>query len=447
MSTMNNLAPQPAPTSTEELRMQYLETADRIGYNLCRDAVWSGDRCNWLGWVMDAVGNNFQPVYMASPPLLYNGIAGIGLFLAQLVQFTNDRHHKAILQGTIKQILATKAVLDRPESFGFYTGLSGTAYTLVRIGELTDDESLIASGISLFESPSLRSESPITDTLSGYAGSIVALIDIAERLSRPELLEIANHQAAQLMNAAHEDGSGIWWPSPISQQGLTGYSHGVAGIGLALLELNKVAPDPRLKKMADGAFDFERKAFNASIGNWPDYRPDPTNPSTEPKYTDTWCNGATGIGLSRLRALQLLPDDSKILPEINAAIQVTINTLMSLPLQPTVDFSYCHGIASHAEFLLEAGHQFDRPDLLGFAEKVGQNGIQFYHQTSLPWQCGVPGAGETPGFMLGTSGIGYFFLRLYDFQSVPSMLVLRPSSSKQAGATAPAREVPDTITS
>jgi hypothetical protein len=30
----------------------------------------------------------------------------------------------------------------------------------------------------------------------------------------------------------------------------------------------------------------------------------------------------------------------------------------------------------------------------------------------LPWPCGIPGAGEAPGLMLGTAGIGYFYLRL-----------------------------------
>jgi len=30
--------------------------------------------------------------------------------------------------------------------------------------------------------------------------------------------------------------------------------------------------------------------------------------------------------------------------------------------------------------------------------------------------------GETPNLMLGTAGIGYFYLRLYDSAAVPSVL-------------------------
>lgn len=27
----------------------FLETADFLGARLCRDAIWAGNRCNWLG--------------------------------------------------------------------------------------------------------------------------------------------------------------------------------------------------------------------------------------------------------------------------------------------------------------------------------------------------------------------------------------------------------------
>ncbi|MCI0436342.1 MAG: hypothetical protein L0271_22275 [Gemmatimonadetes bacterium] len=42
-----------------------------------------------------------------------------------------------------------------------------------------------------------------------------------------------------------------------------------------------------------------------------------------------------------------------------------------------------------------------------------------------PWPSGVPGAGESPGRMLGLAGIGYFFLRLLP-DPPPSVLPVGP---------------------
>ena len=50
-----------------------------------------------------------------------------------------------------------------------------------------------------------------------------------------------------------------------------------------------------------------------------------------------------------------------------------------------------------------------------------------FHQNRNPWPCGVMSGGETPNLMLGTAGIGYFYLRLYDAAAVPSVLLLAPS--------------------
>jgi len=43
--------------------------------------------------------------------------------------------------------------------------------------------------------------------------------------------------------------------------------------------------------------------------------------------------------------------------------------------------------------------------------------------------CGVVSGGETPNLMLGTAGIGYFYLRLYDSSAVPSVLLTQPTWS------------------
>ena len=58
------------------------------------------------------------------------------------------------------------------------------------------------------------------------------------------------------------------------------------------------------------------------------------------------------------------------------------------------------------------------------AEAIGDRGIQSVHLNRNPWPCGVLSGGETPNLMLGTAGIGYFYLRLYDSSAVPSVLLM-----------------------
>ena len=63
----------------------FLETADRIGRRLCRDALWSGGRCNWLGWAMVQNRQFWLPAYRAQTVNLYDGTSGIAFFLSWLV--------------------------------------------------------------------------------------------------------------------------------------------------------------------------------------------------------------------------------------------------------------------------------------------------------------------------------------------------------------------------
>ena len=66
---------------------------------------------------------------------------------------------------------------------------------------------------------------------------------------------------------------GIAWDWPFPSRGpLTGYSHGAAGIALALLELAARTGAEGFRSAARGAIDYERSLFSSEAGNWPDLR-------------------------------------------------------------------------------------------------------------------------------------------------------------------------------
>ena len=78
MSALPNVAPAADP------RERFLDAAWSIGMRLCRDAIWDGDRCNWLGDSMEPHAGEWKVAHKSFGPELYSGTTGIALFLARL---------------------------------------------------------------------------------------------------------------------------------------------------------------------------------------------------------------------------------------------------------------------------------------------------------------------------------------------------------------------------
>src|SRR5579883_179272 len=90
----------------------FLAVADRIGCKLCRDAVWAGNGCNWLGWALVPYNGNWVPAYRAQSAGLYDGIAGIAHFLTHVYRFTQDPRLLIALNGALDQLRRALASPD-----------------------------------------------------------------------------------------------------------------------------------------------------------------------------------------------------------------------------------------------------------------------------------------------------------------------------------------------
>lgn len=425
-----------------DTQSRFLAVADEIGRTLVRDAIWDADRCNWLIWTKEPVSGAFHSVHRAAGLDLYQGVSGIALFLAYLVAFTRDRSQHETLEGAVRQMTRQ---LEEPmgDRIGLYSGMLGVAKALISTGEVVGNDAWVEFGLNQLDVAGRSQPEPSqTDLLSGCAGTIVTLVEIAQRFDRPALLQEAHRLAEFLLGAAQHRQDGVSWPANIGEgQNLLGLSHGTAGIALALLELNAVCPDTRYLGAARGALQYERHHFDRMQHNWPDYRTFHEAPRGGPTFPIAWCHGSTGIGLSRLRIRELLPDDPEILPELDVAIANAVRAINAPILPLTTDFSLCHGVSGNADFLLLVGQYFGRPDGFMAAERVGDVGIETFHARRLPWTCGVPDSGQTPSLMVGTAGIGLFYLRLFDPAAVPSVL-LPTSANGSAGLSTLQRNAP-----
>ncbi len=422
-----------------ERRAEFLETADRIGGRICRDAVWAGKQCNWFGWSAEWFHNEWTPMYRALGPRphnplegigLYAGTAGIALFLARLFRFTRDRIQRATLEGTINQITEQLNARDADGRCGMYNGIAGVAYALIETGQILGHDRLVQRGIDQLLA---QRESPpndeLIDVIDGRAGAIPVLIDIARRFERNELLDIAAAYGEHLIKTASRDDHGWSWPTSIGpvRHNLLGYSHGAAGIVVALLQLYRVTNNASFLAAAREGLRYERHHFCAEEKNWPDFRIPHDEPDDgSPRFMIAWCHGAVGIGISRLRARQLLGDETELENEIHIAAETTQRHLLPFIDQPADDYCLCHGAAGNADFLLMAADQLERPEYRNIAESIGLSGIELIEQPRMPWPSNRGNGGETPTLMMGLAGIGYFYLRLYDSHMVPSILVVAP---------------------
>ena len=410
---------------------EFFETAQAIGARLCRDAIWSNGRCNWIGASMESVAG-WTVVQKSFGPDLYSGTSGIGILLAELAALNNERFFRRVAEGAASQALSRAADIPLQMRAGFYSGHAGIAYAITRIGERLDNEALIDRGQALMDSlTGVDLNEQGTDVVSGVAGTIPALLLMHQKTGRQSLLDLAVRCGQKLEETAHRSDDGWSWKTIETpgeeQRDLTGFSHGAAGIGWALLELSHASGEKRYGRAAEEAFRYERRWFSAEQGNWPDFRKgtgSPAEANAGPSYGVAWCHGAPGVGLSRLRALEITGDQA-CSREAEIAAQTTMRYL-SVPQTAQAGYSLCHGCAGNADFLLEAARVLNNATYRQAAEQAARQGIAWFESKRGPWPCGVLGGAETPNLLLGTAGIALFYLRLEPGVQVSPVLMVGP---------------------
>lgn len=404
----------------------FLETSDRIARQLCRDALWDGPRCNWLGWALEPVAGRWAHAWRAQYAGLYAGTAGIALFLTRLHPWTRDPLVRRTLLGALRHARQAAASLPPQEGLSFYSGPAGIGYTCIEAGLALEDEALVRDGLDLLTGVAVQPPDEASlDVIVGSAGLIPVLIDTARRFGRERLMDAAVAHGNLLLDTARRSAAGWSWSTlPGLSRHLLGFGHGAAGMAWALGELFAVTGESGYRAGALEAVRYERGQALPDR-TWPDLRNEPAAPM------NAWCHGAPGIGLARLRLLQLLGPAPGLLEDLGVALRATAASLATEA--GLASFCLCHGVGGNAELLLLAAETLGQPRLRWQAEAAAFQGIARYHQTGRPWPCGVQGAGETPNLLLGLAGIGYFYLRLHGGAAVPSILRLTPAAEPLAG--------------
>jgi hypothetical protein len=426
-------------------RARFLEVAHRIGLRLARQAQWNGSACTWNVIKEDHASPGASSSRVAGGSV-YQGTAGIALFLSELYVRTEDPEIERAAIGAVQHALLEGREMGA-RRFGFHDGRVGIAFAATHAAEsLGRPEFFREAEAILTPLRGNEQKDQGIDVISGAAGAIPALLQLAPVLPHEVTIDMARQLGDHLINVAHAEVRGWSWSTirPTSVRNLVGLAHGASGCGHALLELFAATGEDQYLYAAEQAFLYERQFFDATEKNWPDFRNITLNELVRTGRHDelrsllkagktfhraigtmrAWCHGAPGIGLTRLRAFELLAHPL-YREEAEAAVETTLTTLdEDNPARALSNYSLCHGLCGNAETLLYAAQVLEQPHLRTEAEACGLRGWERVEREDQPWPSGAVGAAADPSLLLGEAGVGHFYLRLHS-DEIPSVLLLK----------------------
>jgi len=378
---------------------------------------------------MEPLHYQWQTVLKPCGPDLYAGTSGIAMFLARLGALTGEPLFLATAAAAFEHAWSMRDATPLDARGSVWAGWAGAARALLDAGEALGDGAWIARGVEMADAVSRLDPAPgALDVMSGSAGLIPFLLDQHRRRGLRGALDAAVRHGETLLSAANRSDEGWSWTTMPQADGyrtrdLNGLTHGAAGIAAALFELAAATGDARFGEAAARGIDYEQRSFSTTHRNWPDFRELPADaPEAQWGYTATWCHGAPGIALARLRAWELT-ERPEYREQAEIALQTTAATLQTAA-PGTESWCLCHGAAGNADVLLVAAERLRQPSWRDSVGAAAARGVATYEDGGLPWPPGVTAGVDNPSLMLGSAGTGWFFLRLAAPDSIPSVLAV-----------------------
>jgi type 2 lantibiotic biosynthesis protein LanM len=383
---------------------ELVEAAEEIGDRLSRLAIIDNGEAHWTGLLRSPAGGY---EYSVVGPDLYEGGAGIALFLAYLARATDrpdfERLARAAYVGAARQFASPAP----PPSVGAFSGLPGLLYTALHLSDLFGDPRIVGDALRHLDPISREvGRGSEIDVMHGSAGCLLVMLRLAEHVPSSRAMEVAGRCGSHLLqHVAWTDGG----------RPLLGLSHGAAGVAAALAQLARASADLRFDHAARRALAYERARFDPGSENWPDLRGDDDDEARPPTFMWAWCHGAPGIGIARL--MTPVSDDATRHTDVAIALSSTEGHGFDGP------DNLCHGGLGNTDLFLLAAREYGDPRWRSRAMSRAFTALDRRRQTGA-WRCDAPDGLEPPSLMTGVAGIGYQLLRLADPDTVPSVLAL-----------------------
>lgn len=397
------------PPSDERLR----SAAEEIARELPEPATGYPDEI--VGTVGYIEGEN--GVHPAAKPGVFCGRLGVAVYLAALATVTGTDSYAELARVWASRCLETdtKTVCARPD-VGLGSGVGSTVYGLTLLARLTGEDVYAdrAREIVLTVERKTVTDDEQYDALLGVAGAVHGLLAYYEASGDDTAVEAARVCGAHLLSERFEkwNAYSVWDTSRVDGVGSTavGAAHGVAGIAHALYRLGGHTGEEQYVEVANEAVAFENTFYSSHEENWK------ANFGGVRDCTDWWCSGKAGIGAARLGSL-VSHDNDTLRRDARRVARTLDGTLLAHD-------SLCHGNAGVIDLLIglsshDATTEFVSMDcprklagkLLKRRAETGRYSITHGEIDGL----------SNPVLFLGTTGVGYTFLRLIE-PSLPSLV-------------------------
>ncbi|QWF15529.1 type 2 lanthipeptide synthetase LanM family protein [Lysobacter capsici] len=404
-----------------------LDTAIALGDELLRLSFnGRGERA----WFQPEYRNRPEPSLAPMGLTLYEGLPGVLLMFAELgaqsglLRFT--RAADSVLTACRRQLREDPHALA---SIGPWSGYSGWMYALLVVARRWQRADLLDEAASMVPRIADRIAADRDfDLISGAAGALRVLLELQRLRPSAQTLTAINACAAHLIEHAQRGDDGAWWRCPASpERGLGGFAHGNAGIGAALAGHATLTGDDAALQLAREALRYERNAYRRRGQRWYDLFEHAAPSDGCPDAASdihSWCHGAPGVGFARL----LLPESLR-----DAAWREDLRQCIASTRESGLNGGHClcHGQWGNLDLLIQhAALRGDR-DALAECRALGAALIEQAHPH---WHCGGRSPRERPlGLMVGLAGIAYGCLRLADPANAACVLML--STGPQIVAT------------
>lgn len=238
------------------------------------------------------------------------------------------------------------------------------------------------------------------DIVSGYAGLIVFSLNAwIKDKSLNRLFELAVCCGEKLYKIHCEKGIPL-------QSGL---AHGYAGVSLAFIMLGTITEKQTLYALGTDLIAQERQLYCPATDTW--------TICGEAIDMNAWCYGAAGILVARTIALDYVSPADRLW--IEADIQACLKRMLKDLNKPDDLDILCHGLVGNLDILLwyaRKKHDYELNDVVtsvtaNLVDRIKHHGVYYGNSANVP----------NISFMLGLTGLGYFFERFLD-KTIPSVL-------------------------
>lgn len=356
------------------------------------------------------------------PPGLYDGRAGIAAFLY-------DCDEREFADGVLRPVLEALDDDDPAQVRRFLQniglGLAGAGGLLRLFHYLTGANGMQsgwderASRTIAALSDELLGADATSDLVSGIAG-LAAPVAAFHRTTPTQASGRVLATIGKLLLDRQDDIGG--WALGFGHPALLGLSHGASGIAVALAEIAVALEDDRYADAAARGLRFEGRHFDPATCNWPDLRKGLGQ--NDRLAMRSWCHGAVGVALARLRMSELLHHHSDA-PRWSDELSTAIGGSIGAPLSPMDHL--CCGNIGRAVVISMAGQSTGNAEWQAEGVRIsGQVATRARHRPEeYRLLLGIAGTSglRLPGLMTGLAGIGMHMLHGRDLRWARCLLV------------------------